>query len=34
MGLVMGFANAPLETWKRIQDAEKTRPNKKNLFSG
>jgi hypothetical protein len=32
MGLVMGFANEPLENWKRIQDAEKKRPEKKNIF--
>jgi hypothetical protein len=34
MGLVMGFASEPLETWKRIQDAEKKRPKEKELFSG
>jgi hypothetical protein len=34
MGLVMGFANEPLENWKRIQDAEKKRPEKKKRFRG
>jgi hypothetical protein len=33
LGLVIDLANEPIETWKRIQDAEKKRPKKKGRFA-